>query len=243
MPTTTTAETTVHEIAAGIYRISTPVPPGAIPGGFTFNQFLVVDDEPLLFHTGMRSLFPTVRDAVARVIDPARLRWIGFSHIEADECGALNHWLAAAPRAQAVCSQVAVMTSADIADRPPRALADGEELVIGANKRMRWLDAPHLPHNWECGYMFESSTRTLLCGDLFTHAGADLPPLTESEVLSPAEAMRFAMPTSVAIEANARTILTKLASTEPRTLALMHGSSYRGDGGKLLLALGDALGV
>ena len=244
--TTTTApapETNVHEIAAGIYRISTPVPPSAAPGGFTFNQFLVVDDEPLLFHTGMRSLFPAVRQAVARVIDPASLRWVGFSHVEADECGALNDWLAVAPRALPVCSQVAAMTSGDMADRPPRALADGEELVLGAAKRVRWLDAPHLPHNWECGYMFEAGTRTLLCGDLFTHAGADLPPLTESEVLSPAEALRQAMPASMAIDVHARGILNKLAATQPRTLALMHGSSYRGDGGALLRALGDALGV
>jgi flavorubredoxin len=237
----TNSDTTVHDISAGINRISTPAP--AVPGGFTFNQFLVVDDEPLLFHTGMRSLFPVVREAVARVLDPARLRWIGFSHVEADECGALNNWLAVAPRAQPVCSQVAAMTSADIADRAPRPLADGEELVLGATKRLRWLDAPHLPHNWECGYMFESSTRTLLCGDLFTHAGSELPPLTESEVLSPAEAMRKAMPASVAIDVHARQILDKLASTEPRTLALMHGSSYRGDGGKLLRELGAALGV
>jgi flavorubredoxin len=235
-----TNTTSVHEIAAGIYRISTPVPPPTIPGGFTFNQFLVVDDEPLLFHTGMRTLFPAVREAVARVIDPARLRWIGFSHVEADECGALNQWLAVAPDAQPVCSKVAAMTSGD---RPPRALADGEELVLGPSKRLRWLDAPHLPHNWECGYMFESSTRTLLCGDLFTHAGSDLPPLTESEVLSPAEEMRRWDPYSVAIDVRARKILDKLASTEPRTLALMHGSSYRGDGGKLLRALAYALGV
>jgi flavorubredoxin len=241
--TNSASETNIHEIAAGIYRISSPVPPGAIPGGFTFNQFLVVDDEPLLFHTGMRSLFPAVRAAVARVLDPARLRWIGFSHVEADECGALNGWLAVAPRAEAVCSQVAAMTSGDMADRPPRALADGEELALGADKRMRWLDAPHLPHNWECGYMFESSTKTLLCGDLFTHAGADLPPVTESEVLSPSEAMRLAIPASVAIDVHARKIIEKLAATEPRTLALMHGSSYRGDGAKLLRALGDALGV
>jgi flavorubredoxin len=243
MPNPTSTDTSIHEIESGIYRISTPVPPSVMAGGFTFNQFLVVDDEPLLFHTGMRSLFPAVRDAVGRVIDPARLRWVGFSHIEADESGALNDWLAIAPGAQAICSQVAAMTSADMADRPPRPLADGEELVLGASKRLRWLDAPHLPHNWECGYMFESSTRTLLCGDLFTHGGADLPPLTEAEVLGPAETMRKAMPASVAIEVHARQILNKLASTEPRTLALMHGSSYRGDGGKLLRALGDALGV
>src|SRR5437763_4939820 len=184
MTNATESSTTVDEIAAGIYRISTPIPPAAFPGGFTFNQFLVVDDEPLLFHTGMRGLFPLVRGAVARVIDPARLRWIGFSHIEADECGALNDWLAVAPQARPVCSQVAAMTSGEMADRPPRALADGEEIVLGPNKRLRWLDAPHLPHNWECGYMFESATRTLLCGDLFTHGGANLPAVTESEVLS-----------------------------------------------------------
>jgi len=238
-----TTETTVHEIAAGIYRISTPVPPAAVPGGFTFNQFLIVDDEPLLFHTGMRSLFPAVRAAVARVIDPAALRWVGFSHVEADECGALNDWLAVAPHARPVCSQVAAMTSGDMADRPPRALADLEELALGTTRRVRWLDAPHLPHNWECGYLFEASTRTLLCGDLFTHAGADVPPLTESEVLTPAEAMRHAAPASFAVESHARGILNKLAATEPRTLALMHGSSYRGDGAALLRALGDALGV
>src|SRR5579871_1115740 len=235
--------TTVDEISPDIYRISTSVPPTVVPGGFTFNQFLVLDEEPLLFHTGMRTLFPDVRAAVARVIDPATLRWLAFSPIEADECGALNQWLATAPQAQAVCSSVAVMTSGDIADRPPRALADGEELVLGPRKRLRWLDAPHLPHNWECGYLFESSTRTLLAGDLFTHGGADLPALTESEVLGPAEATRHATPASVAIDPGARKILDKLAATQPRTLALMHGSYYQGDGGKLLLALADALGV
>ena len=245
MTTTTASGTNVHEIAPSIFRISTPVPPSVIPGGFTFNQFLVVADEPLLFHTGLRRMFPAVREAVAHVLgDPARLRWVAFSHVEADECGSLNDWLAVAPQAQPVCSQVAAMTSVgDLADRPPRALADGEELALGGGKQVRWLDAPHLPHNWECGYLFEASTRTLLCGDLFTHGGADLPPLTESEVLGPAEAMRLAMPSSVAVEHHARAILDKLASTEPRTLALMHGSSFHGDGGKLLRALGDALGV
>lgn len=233
----------VDEIAPDIYRISTSVPPAVVPGGFTFNQFLVVDDEPLLFHTGMRTLFPDVREAVARVIEPAKLRWVAFSHIEADECGALNQWLGVAPQAQALCSRVAVMTSGDIADRPPRALADGEELALGSRRRLRWLDAPHLPHNWECGYLFESSTETLLAGDLFTHGGADLPALTESEVLGPAEAARKGMPASVARDPGARQILAKLAATEPRTLALMHGSSFQGDGGKLLRALADALGV
>jgi flavorubredoxin len=241
----TSTGTRVDEIAARIYRISTPVPPGAISGGFTFNQFLVDADEPLLFHTGMRSIFPSVRDAVTRVLgDPARLRFIGFSHFEADECGALNDWLSIAPEARAVCSRVGAAISVDdFAIRPARPLADGEELVLGRGKRVVWLDAPHLPHNWECGYLFEASTRTLLCGDLFTRAGHDLPAITEGDVLGPSEAMRQALPASVAIDRSARKILDKLAATEPETLALMHGSAFRGDGGKVLRELGDALNV
>ena len=235
--------TNVHEIADGIFRISTPVPPSAMPGGFTFNQFLVVDDEPLLFHTGPRRMFPLVQQAVQHLLgDLGRLRYVGFSHVEADECGSLNQWLAAAPRAEPVCGTIAAMVSvADLADRAPRALADGEQLSLGG-RQVRWLDAPHLPHNWECGYLFESKTRTLLCGDLFTHAGAEVAPLTEREVLGPAEAMRQAMG-GVAIEAGSRSILEKLARTEPTTLALMHGSSFRGDGRAQLLGLADALGV
>ena len=241
--TNSASGTNVHEIAAGIYRISTPIPPSQMPGGFTFNQILVVDDEPLLFHTGQRRMFPLVKEAVAHVLgDVAKLRYIGFSHVEADECGALNEFLAVAPRAETVCSAIAVMVQMnDLADRPPRGLKDGEELSLGA-KKMRWLDAPHLPHNWECGYMFESTTKTLLCGDLFTHGGADGPPLTESEVLSPSEGMRKAMG-GVAIEKDTRALIEKLASTEPTTLALMHGSSYRGNGHALLRGLADALGV
>jgi flavorubredoxin len=241
--TNSTSGTNVHEIAPRIFRISTPIPPSQMPGGFTFNQILIVDDEPLLFHTGQRRMFPLVREAVAHVLgDVAKLRYVGFSHVEADECGSLNEWLAVAPRAEPVCSQVAAMVQMnDLSDRPPRAMADGEELTLG-QKRVRWLDAPHLPHNWECGYLFESTTKTLLCGDLFTHGGADLPPLTETEVLSPSEAMRKAMG-GVAIEAHTRSLIEKLASTEPTTLALMHGSSYRGDGHALLRGLADALGV
>jgi flavorubredoxin len=166
---------------------------------------------------------------------------VSFSHVEADECGALNDWLAVAPEAEPVCGTIAAMVSIrDLADRAPIALADGGELGLG-QKRVRWLDAPHLPHNWECGYLFETTTRTLLCGDLFTRAGgAELPALTESDVLEPAEAMRKAMG-GVAIEKNTRALLEKLASTEPTTLALMHGSSFRGNGAKLLLGLADAL--
>lgn len=235
--------TNVHEIAPGIFRISTPVPPSMMPGGFTFNQFLVVDQDPLLFHTGPRRMFPLVREAVTHVLgDASKLRYVAFSHYEADECGSLNDWLAIAPKAEPVCSMVGAMVSVnDMADRPPRPLADGAELSLG-QKHLRWLDAPNLPHNWECGYMFEATTRTLLCGDLFTHGGHQVAPLTETEVLSASEAMRQAMG-GVAIEKDTRRLLDKLASTEPTTLALMHGSSYRGDGAKLLRALADALGV
>jgi glyoxylase-like metal-dependent hydrolase (beta-lactamase superfamily II) len=235
--------TNVHEIAPGIHRISTPVPPSVMPGGFTFNQFLIVDDEPLLFHTGPRKMFPLVRGAVEHVLgDAGRLRHVAFSHFEADECGSLNDWLAVAVQAQPVCSVIGKMVSVDdFADRPARALADGEELSLGTHK-VRWLDAPNVPHNWECGYLFEATTRTLLCGDLFTHGGHELPAITESEVIGPSEALRKVMG-GVAIEAGTRAILGKLARTEPTTLALMHGSSYRGDGAALLRGLADALGV
>ncbi len=235
------AGTNVHEIAPSIFRISTPVP---FPNGatFTFNQILVVDDAPLLFHTGPRKMFPLVQQAVAHVLgDVKKLRYVGFSHVEADESGALNEWLSVSPIAEPVCSQVAAMVSVeDLADRKPRPLKDGEELVLGS-KTMVWLDAPHLPHNWECGYMFEKTTGTLLCGDLFTHFGNG-PAITESEVLGPAEALRKGMG-GVAIEKDTRAILEKLARTEPTTLAVMHGSAYRGDGRAHLLGLADALGV
>lgn len=235
--------TNVHEIAAGVYRISTPVPPSAMPGGFTFNQILLVDEAPLLFHTGLRRMFPLVAEAVAHVLgDVKKLRYVGFSHVEADESGALNDWLAAAPNAEPVCGTVAAMVSVgDLADRPPRALADGEALSLG-DKTVRWLDTPHLPHNWECGYLFETTTRTLLAGDLFTQAGHDPPPLTESDVLGPSEAVRKELG-YMAAEKNTRALLEKLASSEPATLALMHGSSFRGDGARLLRGLADALGV
>ena len=234
--------TRVDEIASGIYRISTPLPPSAVPvpGGFSFNQYLVAADEPLLFHTGPRRIFPLTRDAVAAVLPVDRLRWIAFSHYEADECGALNELLAAAPRATAACSFVAALTSVeDQAIRSPRALREGEELALGSH-RVRWFDAPHMPHGWECGYLLETSTATLLCGDLFTQAGAYGPPLTEADVLGPSEAMRAPMD-YFSHTKNARAILGKLAAARPRTLACMHGSAWTGDGAKLLGALADAL--
>jgi flavorubredoxin len=152
MITNSTAGTRVDEVADGIYRISTPL--ATLPGGFTFNQYLVVDEEPLLFHTGPRKLFPLVSEAIAAVMPVERLRYVGLSHFEADECGALNELLAAAPSAVPVSGQVAAMVSvSDFATRPPRALADGETLALG-ERRVRWLDAPHVPHGWECGFLF-----------------------------------------------------------------------------------------
>lgn len=241
----TASGTNVHEIAPGIHRISVPVPPSAMPGGFTFNQFLLADDEPFLFHTGPRKMFPLVRRAVEHVLgDVKKLRYVGFSHVEADECGSLNDWLEIAPHAEPVCSDVAVMLEfEDFSSRPPRGMADGAELSLG-KKRLRFLHTPNLPHNWECGYFFETTTKTLLCGDLFTHGGADGPPATESELVGPTIAFHANMPPgAIAYARNTRELISKLAATEPTTLALMHGSSFRGDGAKLLFALADALGA
>jgi flavorubredoxin len=230
--------TNVHEVADAIYRINTPV---VIPGGgFSFNQYLLVDDEPLLFHTGPRKIFPLVHEAVATVLPPGRLRHIAFSHVEADECGSLNEWLAAAPQAVPLCGAVAAMVSIeDLADRPPRAIADGELLSLGSHA-VRWYDTPHLPHAWECGFLMEERTRTLLCGDLFTQGGADNPAITESDILGPSEAFRHAMD-YFSHSRNARPMLERLAAASPTTLACMHGSAWRGDGGKLLRELADSI--
>jgi flavorubredoxin len=229
--------TNVHEIADGVFRINTPVDTA---GGFSFNQYLVVDDEPLLFHTGLRKIFPLVREAVSTVIAPERLRHIAFSHFEADECGALNEWLAAAPQASPVCSRVAAMVSVnDVADRPARAMADGERLVTGRNS-FTWFDTPHLPHGWETGYLMEARTRTLLCGDLFTQGGTGQPPLTESDILDPSEAFRKAMD-YFSHSRHAPELLERLAKQDPGTLACMHGSAWKGDGAALLRALATRL--
>ena len=239
--TVTNAEsgTNVHEIANGIYRISTPV---QIPGGgFSFNQFLIVDDEPMLYHTGPRKMFPLVRKAVESVIPVSSLRHIAFSHFEADECGSLNEWLAAAPQSSPLCGSIAAMVSVDdVADRSPRALQDGEMVSLGKHT-VKWLDTPHLPHAWECGYLMETSTRTLLCGDLFTQPGDKLAPLTESDILGPSEAFRQEMD-YFSHTRNAAALLEKLAAEEPTTLACMHGSAWKGDGAALLRELGRRLG-
>ncbi len=231
--------TNVHEVSDGIYRINTPV---VIPGGggFSFNQYLIVDEEPLLFHTGPRKMFPLVREGVASVLPIERLRYIALSHVEADECGSLNEWLAIAPDSKPLCGTVAAMVSIeDLADRGPRALADGEVLALG-NHRVRWFDTPHLPHAWECGFLIEERTRTMLCGDLFTQGGSDLPPLTEADILGPSEAFRHEMD-YFSHTKHAQAMLERLASTEPTTLACMHGSAWRGSGAPLLQALADAL--
>jgi flavorubredoxin len=221
--------TNVHEVADGIYRINTPVViEGA--GGFSFNQYLITDDEPLLFHTGLRKMFPLVREAVASVLPVDRLRYIAFSHVEADECGSLNEWLVAAPQAIPLCGTVAATVSiSDLADRAPRALADGEVLSLGKHS-VRWFDTPHLPHAWECGFLTEEQTSTLLCGDLFTQGGADLPPITESDILGPSEAFRHRMD-YFSHTTNARVMLERLASTNPRSGLANVNSAISGNSG------------
>jgi len=231
--------TNVHEVANGIYRINTPVEIAGA-GGFSFNQYLVAADEPLLFHTGLRRMFPLVRDAVASILPVENLRYIAFSHVEADECGSLNEWLAAAPHSVPLCGTIAAMVSInDLADRAPTALADGEQLELGSHS-MRWFDTPHLPHAWECGFLMEEGTRTLLCGDLFTQGGANLPPITETDILEPSEAFRQAMD-YFSHTTKARDMLEKLASADPTTLACMHGSAWTGNGAILLRSLADRL--
>jgi len=231
--------TTIHEVADNIFRISTPLPPDVVPGGFSFNQYLILDEAPLIFHTGPRRIFPLVREAIATVMPIERLRYVAFSHIEADEMGALNEFLAAAPEATAVCSNVAALVSGDMADRPPLGLADQQLLSLGKHA-VRWLDTPHMPHGWECGYMFEESTKTLLCGDLFTQPGSGVAPLTEGDILGPSEAFRTQGMDYYSYTEKARPLLEKLAATKPETLACMHGSAWRGDGAALLMELADA---
>lgn len=231
--------TNIHEIADGIYRINTPIrfPDGA---AFSFNQYLVVDDEPLLFHTGPRKLFPLVGEAIGRVLPLERLRYVGLSHVEADECGAMNEFLAAAPRAVPLCGQIANLVSMnDLADRAPRAMADGELLRLGRHT-MRWFDTPHTPHGWDCGLMMEVFTRTFFCGDLFTQPGNGEVALTEADILAPSEAFRRSMDYFAHAPGTGAT-LNRLADEQPMTLACMHGSAWRGDGGSLLRELAHSL--
>lgn len=226
-------DTRIDEIAEGVYRLSTWVPDIAPPAGMTFNQFLVLGDEPLLFHTGLRRMFPLVREAVARLIQPAALRWIAFGHYEADECGAMNEWLAVAPHATVAHGQTGCMVSLnDMADRPPYILADGATLDIGGGRRLRWLDTPHIPHGWDAGVLFEETSGTLLCGDLFTQLGNG-PALTAGDVVGPAiqaeDLFRFS-----SLNPGMGATIRRLATLEPRRLALMHGPAFDGNGAAAL---------
>lgn len=231
-------KTDTHEIAPDIFRFSTFVPE-VTSDGFTFNQFLIRADEPMLFHCGSRGMFPLVSEAVRRVIDLKRLRWISFGHVESDECGSMNQWLAAAPHAEVAHGQIACDVSLnDLADRPPRVLADEEVIDLGG-KRVRFLYTPHVPHGWEAGVFIEETANTLFCGDLFTHTGNG-PAIVESDVVGPAlaaEEMFHAM----SMAPNTRSVLERLAALKPRTLAIMHGSSFSGDGAKALNQLNAGL--
>lgn len=226
--------TKVDEIGPDIYRLSTLVPDIG-PNGFTFNQFLLVDDEPLLFHTGHRSMFPSIRDAIERVMPLERLRWITFGHVESDECGAMNEFLAAAPHSEVAHGALGCLVSLnEMADRPPRALAEGEVVELGA-KRVRHIDTPHVPHGWEARVLYEETTGTLLCGDLLTHLG-DGPAVTEDDIVGPAAQAEDVFHASCLAPATPA-IVESLAGLAPKTLALMHGSSYRGDCAATLRAL------
>jgi len=226
-------ETRVAEIADGIHQLTTHVP----EMNFSFNQYLVTGDEPLLFHTGPRQMFPLVSDAVARVVPVDQLRWISFGHVESDECGSMNDWLGAAPQSTVAQGMTGCMVSlTDLADRAPRPLADGEVLDIGVH-RMRWIDTPHVPHAWEAGLLYDETTRTLFCGDLFTRTGAYAPASTD-DIMGPAiEAENIFRSSSLAPSSGAT--LRRLADLDVATLALMHGPTFGGDCREALPDLAD----
>lgn len=232
--------TRVDEIADGIYRVSTCISEIA-PGGFTFNQFIIDAEEPMLYHTGMRGLFPMVSAAVARILPLERLRWIAFSHIEADECGAVNQFLAAAPHAQVVHGQLGVRLSLnDLCDRPPRGLADGEILDIGGaqlQRRMIEVATPHVPHNWESHLFYEQVTGTLFCGDLCTQIGDGA--AVTSEDLLPAAIAAEELFRQTSLGPGVGATYRRLADLQPSSLAIMHGSSYSGDCARLLRSLAE----
>jgi flavorubredoxin len=231
-------ETKISEIADGIFRLSTFVPNIAPPAGFAFNQFLIMGEEPLMFHTGLRKMFSLNREALSRIIAPEKLRWIAFGHYEADECGAMNEWLSVAPNAQVAHGHTGCMVSLnDMADRAPRVLENGEVIDLGGGKRVRYIDTPHTPHGWDAGVVYEESTGTLLCGDLFTQLG-DGPALTSGDVVGPAIAAEDLFKYS-SLNPEMGATIRDLAKLSPRTLALMHGPSFAGDGAAALRALAD----
>src|SRR5262245_43617340 len=226
-------ETKIAEIADGIHRLSTFVPDIAPPSGFTFNQFLVLGDEPLMFHTGLRKMFPLNLAALSRIIPPERLKHIAFGHFEADECGAMNEWLAVAPQATPAHGETGCYVSLnDFADRPPRILKDDDVIDLGRGKRVRFIDTPHTPHGWDAGVLYEEGTRTLMCGDLFTQLGDDRA-LTEGDIVGPAIAAEDLFKYS-SLNPDMGATIRGLAGLAPRTLALMHGPSFTGDGAAAL---------
>jgi flavorubredoxin len=232
----------IDEIAADLYRITVYAPQIDLQ----FNHFLVRDDQPLLFHTGMRRMFPEVREAVASLIDPATLRWIGWSHFEVDECGALNQWLEVAPNATPICTEVgALVNIGDFSNRPPRGLRADEVLDTGRH-RYRLVPTPHLPHGWDAGMLFEEKDRILLCSDLFHQVG-DREPLTTDDVVGRfGEAIAAYQAHPVLMDympftGATRTQLSQLAALKPRLLAAMHGSSFSGDGAAALMAAADVM--
>lgn len=231
----------INEIAPDVYRISIFVP----QLNLQFNHFLIRDDEPLLFHTGYRSSFPELKEAVASLMEPSRIRWVGFSHFESDECGALNNWLEIAPAAEPVCSLVGAMVSVnDFSARPAKGLTPDEVFSTG-KYRFRFCSTAHLPHGWDAGLLFEETKRTLLCSDLFHHWG-DVEPITSSDVVgrsrqAMAEIQASPLANYVPYTPQTSRILERLASLEPRTLAIQHGSSFTGDGARALRDLTSAL--
>jgi flavorubredoxin len=232
-------QTRIDEIDDGVYRLSTYVKEVAAPAGFTFNQFLIVDDEPLLFHCGYRGMFESISAAIAKIIPPETLRWISFSHLEGDEAGAMNMWLARAPHAEVAHGALGCDISLnDLADRRPRALADGETFSIG-KKRIRYFATPHVPHGWDSGLMYEETAGILLCSDLLTHLG-DAPALGGLEIVEEALAAEEMFQTMSVTPATIETI-RRLAQLRPKTLAVMHGAALKGDGAAALQGLADGL--
>lgn len=229
-------QTSIDEIAPDIFRLSTLIPDAA-PGGFTFNQFLIRDEQPFLFHTGMRQLYPLVSEALRTLIPLESLRWIAFGHVEADECGAMNLLLADAPEAEVAHGVLACLVSLnDLADRPPRIM--GEEPLDLGSHRLRFIATPHVPHNWESGLWYDETSRTLLAGDLFTHTG-DPAAITESDLVGPALAAEDVFH-ATSMSENLEATILDLAALEPQTLAVMHGSSFSGDGAGALRSLASA---
>ncbi|MEY2470525.1 MAG: hypothetical protein QOF21_3223 [Actinomycetota bacterium] len=235
MSVVTALDVRVSEIADGIFQLTTYLP----DMNFSLNQFLVTGDEPLLFHTGMRWMFPDVAAAVSTVTPAEDLRWIAFGHVEADECGSMNEWLAIAPRSTVVQGQTGCMVSiGDLADREPRPLADGEVLDIGGH-RLRWLDTPHVPHSWEAGLLYDETTRTLFCGDLLTQMGA-FDPTTTGDVVGPALAAEEEFPGSMSMHPDTSATIHRLASLDVECLAPMHAPAFTGDCSGALHRLADA---